>query len=323
MQYASSRCAIRLHTSPVLPTEGFVHGFPERGRRRVDRGRARRSTSASAGATTRRTSRRIAAGSRRHAGYAPEQLAGHAPRPRHRGVDGRRAAARPRRVRRPRVAIAPGPVLGAFAADCIPILFADPEARVIGAAHAGWRGTVGGVAANVIARMVELGARADRIRGRARPLDRPVLLRGRPRGRRPVPRRARRRAGPRRRRPAQGPPRSPRRATASCSSAPACAPTSIDDRPPCTRCEADRFFSYRRDGKDGGVHMALHRDALGCGRLRTPLASLPPPVLGSQGGTLLPYGPRWRLASRVPRSASRHCPRETAISGSSTRIRAR
>src|SRR5215475_15647496 len=35
----------------------------------------------------------------------------------------------------------PGDVLGAFAADCIPILFADPVARVVAAAHAGWRGT--------------------------------------------------------------------------------------------------------------------------------------------------------------------------------------
>jgi copper oxidase (laccase) domain-containing protein len=34
-------------------------------------------------------------------------------------------------------------------------------------------------------------------------------------------------------------------------------PENIDDRPPCTRCEGDRFFSYRRDGKEGGVHMAF------------------------------------------------------------------
>jgi copper oxidase (laccase) domain-containing protein len=31
----------------------------------------------------------------------------------------------------------------------------------------------------------------------------------------------------------------------------------IDDKPPCTKCNADRFFSYRGDGKDGGVHMAF------------------------------------------------------------------
>ena len=35
------------------------------------------------------------------------------------------------------------------------------------------------------------------------------------------------------------------------------APAHIDDRPPCTRCEPARFFSYRRDGKDGGMHMAF------------------------------------------------------------------
>jgi hypothetical protein len=31
----------------------------------------------------------------------------------------------------------------------------------------------------------------------------------------------------------------------------------IDDRPPCTKCEADRVFSYRRDGREGGVHMGF------------------------------------------------------------------
>jgi hypothetical protein len=35
------------------------------------------------------------------------------------------------------------------------------------------------------------------------------------------------------------------------------APDHLDDRPPCTRCEADRFFSYRRDGREGGVHMGF------------------------------------------------------------------
>jgi polyphenol oxidase len=34
-------------------------------------------------------------------------------------------------------------------------------------------------------------------------------------------------------------------------------PENIDADPPCTRCEADRFFSYRRDGREGGVHMAF------------------------------------------------------------------
>jgi copper oxidase (laccase) domain-containing protein len=35
------------------------------------------------------------------------------------------------------------------------------------------------------------------------------------------------------------------------------APDAIDDAPPCTRCNPDRFFSYRRDGKAGGMHMGF------------------------------------------------------------------
>lgn len=47
-------------------------------------------------------------------------------------------------------------------ADCCPILFADPKARVVAAAHAGWKGAIGGVLDATIARMEELGAnRAD------------------------------------------------------------------------------------------------------------------------------------------------------------------
>lgn len=52
----------------------------------------------------------------------------------------------------------PGLAIGVTAADCGPILFADPAARVIGAAHAGWKGAFGGVLENTIAAMEELGA---------------------------------------------------------------------------------------------------------------------------------------------------------------------
>ena len=57
----------------------------------------------------------------------------------------------------------PGTLLGILTADCAPILLADRDAGVIGAAHAGWRGAVSGVAANTIAAMEKLGARRDRI----------------------------------------------------------------------------------------------------------------------------------------------------------------
>ena len=48
--------------------------------------------------------------------------------------------------------------IGVASADCGPVLFADPHAGVIGAAHAGWKGAVGGVLEATIARMEELGA---------------------------------------------------------------------------------------------------------------------------------------------------------------------
>jgi YfiH family protein len=56
-----------------------------------------------------------------------------------------------------------GVVCGALAADCAPILFADAEARVVAAAHAGWKGALTGVAESAISRMESLGARRERI----------------------------------------------------------------------------------------------------------------------------------------------------------------
>jgi polyphenol oxidase len=58
----------------------------------------------------------------------------------------------------------PGVALGVLAADCAPVLFADVDAQVIGAAHAGWKGALGGVVDTTIAAMEKLGARRDRIR---------------------------------------------------------------------------------------------------------------------------------------------------------------
>lgn len=61
------------------------------------------------------------------------------------------------------VTATPGIVLGIVTADCGPILFADAQAGVIGAAHAGWRGAVDGVLENTIAAMEALGAQRKRI----------------------------------------------------------------------------------------------------------------------------------------------------------------
>ena len=57
----------------------------------------------------------------------------------------------------------PGLVLGVLSADCAPVLLADRETGVIGAAHAGWRGALDGVIASAVAAMVHLGARRARI----------------------------------------------------------------------------------------------------------------------------------------------------------------
>lgn len=58
----------------------------------------------------------------------------------------------------------PGLALGILTADCAPVLLAAARARVIGAAHAGWRGALGGVIEATIARMEALGAARDDIR---------------------------------------------------------------------------------------------------------------------------------------------------------------
>jgi YfiH family protein len=57
----------------------------------------------------------------------------------------------------------PGLAVGVSTADCGPVLMADPEARVIGAAHAGWRGALTGVIEAAVATMETLGARRNRI----------------------------------------------------------------------------------------------------------------------------------------------------------------
>ncbi|MBU2417630.1 MAG: polyphenol oxidase family protein, partial [Alphaproteobacteria bacterium] len=61
------------------------------------------------------------------------------------------------------VSAAPGVICAVLTADCAPVLLADPEAGVIGAAHAGWKGALGGIIHSTVAAMQALGARPDRI----------------------------------------------------------------------------------------------------------------------------------------------------------------
>lgn len=57
----------------------------------------------------------------------------------------------------------PGLAISALAADCGPVLFCDPQAKIIGACHAGWRGALLGVTTQTIAAMESLGAARENI----------------------------------------------------------------------------------------------------------------------------------------------------------------
>ena len=61
------------------------------------------------------------------------------------------------------VSATPGVICAVLTADCAPILLFDPEARVVGAVHAGWKGALGGVVHSAVAAMAALGARPARI----------------------------------------------------------------------------------------------------------------------------------------------------------------
>jgi YfiH family protein len=245
---------IRIVRSPVIADEIFVHGFPER-TGGVSTG-AR--TSLNLGFRWGDEEANVKANRQRvawHAGFAVDELV----------VTKHVHGTRVWRVGEPwpdppefdgLVCDQPGKVLGAFAADCIPLLFADPDARVCGAAHAGWRGTVAGIAGQVVARMRELGARPAAIRVALGPSIGPCCFEVGPevvaafRQALPdvaglvVP-------GPRKEHIDL------RRATAAILTRVGLRAEHIDADPPCTRCQPARFFSFRRDGKDGGVHMGF------------------------------------------------------------------
>lgn len=57
----------------------------------------------------------------------------------------------------------PGLLLGILTADCVPVLFADVDAGIVGAAHAGWKGALSGVTDNTLSAMEALGAERSRI----------------------------------------------------------------------------------------------------------------------------------------------------------------
>ncbi len=256
MSEAPQADAIRIYRSAVLPTRGFLHGFPERTGGVSTGLRASLNLGTKWGddpANVAENFRRVAA----HVGYdgAQLQIMKHA-----HGVAVWTVGQPLSELGEPpefdgMVCDRVGPVLGAFAADCIPLLLADPVGRVCGAAHSGWRGTVGRIAANMVSRMAALGTRAEDLRVAIGPsigqccfeVGAEVVAEFRAAfGELPgmvV-------AGPRKDHLDL---RVVTRHVLETSGVPS---SQIDSAPPCTRC-TDRFYSYRRDGKDGGVLMGF------------------------------------------------------------------
>ena len=159
-------------------------------------------------------------------------------------------------TRTPRLAI------GVSTADCGPLLLADSEAGVIGAAHAGWRGALTGVIEAAVAAMERLGAERAAHRGGARSHHPAAELRGRAGIRRALPGgRCGQCALLRDRRSAPATP---------CSISPATSPTACNapalynsrTLALCTYAEPERFFSYRRTTKQGEPDYGRHINAI-------------------------------------------------------------
>jgi len=147
------------------------------------------------------------------------------------------------------VAEAPGLVLGIETADCLPVLVVDPVRRAVAAAHAGWRGTAAGVARAAVATLVAGGSRTEDLIAATGPGIGPCcyevgdelrsafgeggaeFFRRGPRGRPHLDVRA---ANERQLREA------------------GIAEDRIHRVDDCTRCRADLYHSYRRDGKNAG-----------------------------------------------------------------------
>lgn len=245
---------IRVYTSKVIDDSLFNHGFPER-TGGVSRG-ARSSLNlgyrwGDEGVNVDRNLEIVAA----HAGFAIGDLVVT------KHVHGTAVWRVGERLPEPPefdglVSDRPGVYLGAFAADCIPLVYADPVARTCGAAHSGWRGTVAGVAGNVVDRMVELGSAPEHIRVALGPSIGPCCFEVGPEVVEAFIERFGRIDGL----IVEGPNKEHidlRVATRSVLEHKGVSPDHIDAAPPCTKCHPDRFFSYRRDGKGGGCHMGF------------------------------------------------------------------
>jgi YfiH family protein len=144
------------------------------------------------------------------------------------------------------VAVAPGLLLGIETADCQPILLVDPVAQRVAAAHAGWRGTAGGVARKAVAALMARGSKAADIVAALGPSIGVCCYEVGPELRasfadeffRPGPR--------------DKPHLDVRGANVRQLEEAGIAPGHVHHVADCTMCRADLYHSYRRDGKGAG-----------------------------------------------------------------------
>jgi hypothetical protein len=238
-----------LYRDPVLDEAGIRHGFTCR-QGGVSEGRhASLNLGSSWGdepARVEENLRRVAAA----AGFLPARLC------QVRQVHGTDVIAvdapERRRTEADGMATAEDLVLGVLSADCVSLLLGDGRGRVV-AAHAGWRGTVAGMAGAAVAAAVRLGARVEELRAAMGPSIGPCcfvvgedvaaqfaavvpdsVVRG-----------------------AEGVRVDLWRANRVLLRAAGVPDAQIGADPPCTRCDPRRFFSYRRDGAGIGQHLAF------------------------------------------------------------------
>lgn len=140
-------------------------------------------------------------------------------------------------------------------ADCLPILLADPGSGLIAAIHAGWRGTALGIAAQTVRRLRRAGARAERILASVGPCIGPCCFTIDTPCAEALARRTEHQ--PFIRRLAQ----KFQADLAGMNIAQLCTEglisTHIEHIQRCTCCEAEHFFSYRRDGDAAGRQLAV------------------------------------------------------------------
>lgn len=146
-------------------------------------------------------------------------------------------------------ATAPGWLLGIQTADCLPVLLVDPAQGLVAAAHAGWRGTVAGVAARAVAALVARGAAPEDLVAAVGPGIGPCCYE--------VGEEVREAFGPAGapsfRPGANGRPHLDlRSANVRQLLEAGLRPESVHHVDECTRCRADLYASYRRDGSAAG-----------------------------------------------------------------------